>query len=82
MCVEKPSDNVVILVDPTSNTLFGKQSVENCKLWTPTPATRAVWTSLMKKRIPNAELVKQDQGDNQVDKDHRELNAGDDNLPT
>lgn len=59
ICIEKPSEKVVILRDPVSNMLFGKQSIENCKIWKPTQATKQTWLSLVNKKIPEqqAQLV-------------------------
>jgi hypothetical protein len=52
ICVRKVKENVVELVDPTTNQSIGLQSVARCKLWHPTESTRKLWTNLVQKHIP------------------------------
>ena len=48
LCISKPSEKVVKLIDLKDGKIFGTRSVQDCKIWTP---TRDVFAKYVKKTV-------------------------------
>ena len=58
VCMAKPSDKVVELLDPVTKLTLGRQSVEQCKIWRPSESTRNEWMRMVMDLVPGAKDIK------------------------